>query len=220
MSFLNCFVLNTHRKISALIFVATFGGVISAQNSTLSFDSINEGNIKRELASFTLTGAKEKTVNKLDINCIPLRKCNDTLIVFEKGNLIYLDRLIDIFISKFDTSGHKFSFNNNKLIFIDDEPFYGGDSSIPVNKISAIRVMIGKLAFTIPENAYFDVYEPNICTSSSKRRINQESNWKVYQSIDEKRLYIYSVLGVADKKFEVTWIITNGKYTMRVLDKI
>lgn len=196
-----------------------------SQSNNLQFDeglkSLKNDEIRKEMSFFTITGSKINNVDSINIKLIeiPLSKCNDTIAIFEKGNFISIDKLVDIFISDFTASKHQLIFENNKLISIDGKKYWGAGITAPKKEIRAIRILHGKINIRIPQESYTDLFDPIICSCLSNKN-KCKSSFKVFQTLDYKRLYIYMFNNTTNSKYEVSWVIENNKYLMRVIDPI
>src|SRR5438477_72029 len=95
--------------------------VIFDINNKESYSELNDGIIKKEMASFILS-LDDDTFQKLKMEEIPVESFATQFAVFSKGKLI-----IKIMAAPFDTAGHKFGFGNDKkhpYILIDGKPFW------------------------------------------------------------------------------------------------
>ena len=158
-----------------------------------SFLNLPEGVIKNEIALFAKKAANYQiSFAKPMLNEVLLKKCSDSFVIFEKGN-IYASELIISIESK----------NVGQSLFL-KEVFYTHY----------------KYGFLLPNSAISDIYDPVFCTEYTKKDKPIASNCKVYQSEDERRIYIYMLYGQGERKKEVTWIIQDDKYLTRVIDLI
>jgi len=207
-------------KLLILFFLTAFNTIFSQTNQTKKFSTINNSEIKKEVSCFTISGAIfnkiENISNDLLIEIL-LSKCNDTIFIFEKVNNIYFDKLIDIFVSDLN--------ENDSCLFTNKINKKLDTSTVfPKKKIKAIYVLHGKIKINIPEDSYNDIFEPTPCVFSLEKKYfskkKYQSNCKVFQTNDSKRMYIYMINGSEKNKYEVTWIIENNKYLMRIIDSV
>ena len=187
-----------------------------------SFENIKDSVIKKEIAFFTTTGsfktAKGDSFPKTKVDEIPLVKCTDSSAYFEKGNLKAIDIIVSIYSEKFDTTGHKFTYVNVPnpfLALIDNKPFWGTDGGIPKEKIKKVEFVHNKYVLFLPDSALAGLYEPNFCNILSGK---QTPFCKVFRSVDNRRVYIYMSNSDGAGGYEVTWVIQDSKYLMRVVD--
>lgn len=171
----------------SILTITTFCG--NAQQ-TESLASLRDTLIKNEIASFTIAGKNHtKTAG---LTPIPLSRCNDSFVIFEKGNWKYLDLMVSI------------------------NADYAGTGS----KVREIRLIYIKVLYTLPDSAFADITEPKFCTGFTKKNKPGTSNCKVFRSADRKRVYVYMLNGSGDNTYEVTWVVQSGVYLTRVVDKI
>lgn len=158
-----------------------------------SFLNLPEGIIKNEIAFFSKKAANnQNSFTEILLNEIPLKKCSDSFVFFEKGNL-YASEIIISINSK--------SVGQSKFL---EEVFYTHY----------------KYGFALPDSAITDMYAPVFCTDYTKKGKPVASSCKVYQSEDERRIYIYMINGQVSNRYEVTWVIQNDKYYARVIDMV
>ncbi|MDY0077993.1 MAG: hypothetical protein RBR87_12050 [Bacteroidales bacterium] len=162
-------------------------------NSNESYLNIQEGVIKNELSIFIkkASNSQKNSIN-IRLNNVKLKKCSDSFVFFEKGN-IYESELIISIESK----------NNGKSILV-REVFFSHY----------------KFGFSLPDSVINDIHAPVFCTEYTKRGKPIASNCKVYQSEDKRRVYIYMLNDQGKNSYEVTWIIQDDKYYSRVIDVV
>jgi len=175
------------------------------------FTSIQDKDIRNDLASFTMAGIDE-SISKLPLNKIPL-------VELQKDHVIYKgdDITVTLTTGIFDPSAHKLLYFDEKwLVKIDGKGFFGNYGKIPRNNIKSVVVTIGKDSIVVPTEAYFDLYNPSFMykdAGGTQRSLNS-----VYVSNDKRKIYIY-MLSLDDRgSYEVTWIIQDKKYLRRVVD--
>lgn len=174
----------------------------SQNSSTFSFQTISYKDLsdtsalKKEISQFTKTGAKNTfTTNEKDflIEIAPWL-CTDSTIGFVKGNWISMNLNVYIVISGKPSMTYIKTFN---MCYSDHH------------------------IIKIPKSAYSDIYEPHTCDNPviKKNKVIQNSKCKVFKRSDRQRIYIYMIIGEGENEQEVTWVIQNAKYLMRVVDK-
>jgi hypothetical protein len=190
-------------------------------NKTCNFESITDRLIKSDLTYFTKKGADH---NLSDNSNFPLTivdqiQCTDSLIVFKKSNFISLKLYVAIYASKFDSIGHAFKYDQNKLTFIDDQSFWGTKGTFPKNRISRIDVYFSEHKPNAINGYYYnDLFEPRLCKLTNTKNDHKSMTCKVFKSKNKKLTYIYLILG--DNNVEVTFIFKNTQYLMRIIDEI
>ncbi len=196
---------------------------INKKFETLTFEEVTEANIKSEMSYFTIVGSKKIDTTEKKKN--PLREilpwqCNDSLIIYDKGNFFGPMLYIQIRISNFDSTGHTLKYNKDQLKFIDNQTFWGTSGELPKRRIRLCEFTshIHK-PNAIPYVAYNDLFEPELCTHTNSKKMKFLTKCRVFQSADNKRVYIYMLNGEGTSEYEVTFIIENTQYLMRVIDK-
>jgi hypothetical protein len=163
---------------------------------TISFNDLSDTSaLKKEISQFTKAGSKKIILTDekdLLVEIAPWL-CTDTTIGFEKGNWIIQNLYVYIAISgKFPKTYIK-TFN---MAYSDHH------------------------RIKIPQIAYSDIYEPHTCElTMNKNKIIQSSKCRVFKRSDQQRVYIYMIIGEGQNEQEVTWVIQNARYLMRVIDK-
>jgi len=180
------------------------------RNKRESFTKVYEKDIRTDLAAFTYGGIDEG-VGKQALRSIPavgfkgntMRfKGDNTEVIYETGT--------------FTVGKHKMYFvENTHLQKIDNKAFYGDYGSVPKTTITSITVIVGADTIRVPPAAFADIYNPHF-TYMDKGV--EKTNSAVYFSPDKRKIYVYFLnKGVSDK-YEVTWVIQDGKYFKRVID--
>jgi len=157
------------------------------------FSKQPDGVIKNEIASFSIKALdSQERLPEVRLNVIPLKKCSNSFAFFEKGNIYASEIIVSI------ESGNIAHTTQIKEVFFTHY----------------------KYGFSLPDSAINDLYDPIFCTEYTKRGKPIASNCKVYQSKDEKRIYIYMLNGQGEHRYEVTWVIQDDKYCTRVIDTV
>lgn len=160
-----------------------------------SLSQLHDTLMKKEISSFALAGKNLGSLQNtaaVNLTAIPLSRCNDKFVVFEKGNLKYLDLLVSI----------------------------DADHSGTVSKVKEVRLIFIKVLVTLPDSALAAITDPQFCTGFTKKNKPGSSTCKVFRSADRKRVYVYMLNGSGENRYEVTWVVESGKYFTRVLDKV
>lgn len=158
-----------------------------------SFLKLHDGVIKNEIAFFSIKASNsQESLPKVRLNEIPLKKCSDNYTFFEKGNL----------------------FASEIIVSIESE------NIAQITQIKEVFFTHYKYGFSLPDSAINNLHNPVFCTKNTIRGKPIASNCKVYQSEDERRIYIYMLNGQGQHRYEVTWVIQDDKYYTRVIDTI
>ena len=109
------------------------------------------------------------TFNKLMKPIVTMNKTAATLIFFlllphvlkgqiDKATIHLNDSIqIDLYRTKFDTSGKQLEFNDKYLIAINGRPLFGTDGDLPYNQLTKAKLTIGKNKFKLQVD---DMYNP------------------------------------------------------------
>lgn len=194
-----------------------FSGQVSYCQISESYAYLKEGIFKTEVGSFAKAADLPSSVdstNKIKLTEIKLKRCSTDFVHFESGDIIALDKLVSIY-SNIDTP----------LISrqSDSKVIWGTTGNTPARRISEVRYMHYKYLLILPATAIGGLYEPKFCintTRKNKLRGITSSNCKVYQSLDKRRVYIYMLNGNGSEQYEITWVIQDSRYLMRILDKV
>lgn len=160
-----------------------------------SFIYLTDTVIRKEISSFNIKGlsiSKTNSLFKSKMIEIPLKKCTDSSAYFEKGNL-YASEII---------------------VYIDSE------NGISKSRIKEVMYIHYKYGIILPDSAISGLYEPNFCSKIRDSKKEITSNCKVFRSEDRRRVYIYMLNGDGNSRYEVTWIIKDGEYLTRIIDKV
>lgn len=182
------------------------------RNKRESFTKYPKGEIRNDLATFTIGGIDER-LGKDPLERLPATDFNMHSITFEGNNVKVI-----IKSGPFDAGKHKLFYYYDKkyLVKIDGKPYYGDYGTIPTTAITSVTVIVNKKdTVAIPPAAYADLYHPDF-TYSDGGTIKTHN--AVYLSADKKKMYIYMVNSEAIGKYEVTWILQDNKYVGRVVD--
>lgn len=96
---------------------------------------------------------------------------------------------------------------------IDGKLFWGTDGTVPKTKVHSLKVSLDGVHVPIPESEVDGLYNPNFgCNRVFCYNF-------VYQSKDKKRIYIRMDNSDGAGFYQVIWIIQEGKYLTRVIDR-
>jgi len=182
------------------------------RNKRESFTKYPKGEIRDDLATFTIGGIDER-IGKKPLEKLPATDYNMHSITFEGNNM-----KVVVSSGTFEASKHKLFYYYDKkyLVKIDGKPYYGDYGTIPTTAITSVIVIVNnKDTVAVPPAAFADLFHPEF-TYSEGGTIKTHN--AVYQSADKKRTYIYMVNSEAIGKYEVTWILQDNKYVGRVVD--
>jgi hypothetical protein len=158
-----------------------------------SFTKLTDETMKREIASFSMKGSsilKTDSLAKKKLEGLPLKKCSDKFAFFEKGNIYDSELIVNI-------------------------------ESETEKPVTVIRLLYGRYGqYFLPDSAIADIYNPKFCEQYTKKGKPIKSSCKVFQSEDKRRIYIYMLNGEGVNRYEVTWVIQDGKYHTRVIDPV
>ncbi|BAV07397.1 hypothetical protein SAMN05421788_109246 [Filimonas lacunae] len=163
-------------------------------NSAESFTQIQDSLIKREIGLFNLKGSattNNQQALQETLLTIVLKRCSDSFAYFEQGSIIALDLLIHIHSKNTGT-----------------ETYVGNIDVIYHDKYMA----------KIPDSAIAGIRNPKFCSQYTKRNKPILATCKAFRSKDRRRVYIYMLNGEGKNRYEVTWVMQDGKYLTRVID--
>lgn len=213
--------------VAILLIVMSFlvQKVISQPDNTLvvpdtkgtyeSFFYLADSVIASEIASFNVAGPiyGRKPTDSLTVLALNSYK-TDVVEFTDQENINVLIRT-----GYFNPAAHRLEYfmQSGFLYRIDGRFFWGIDGKVPLKRILNIQADINGSKITIPQVAYIDIFEPNLCARQSLfGRIH--CGVAVYASNDGERVYIYMRNGKIPCLYEVTWIFSNGRYMGRVVD--
>ncbi len=207
------------KNVSLLLSLLIFSNFLGAQemlypdmrNKREGFLRVQEKDIRKDLATFTIIGIVER-MNTEPLQEIPPVDYDHDYIKFEgAGYEIWLRG------RNFKQDEAKLTFYDEKyLVKIDGKPFYGHYGSIPRTRLDEVIVVKNKKdTIKIPPAAWFDIYSPAF-TYSEQGEVR--TNCNVTLSKDKQRLYIYMLNDEKVGRYEVTWVIVNDQYYKRVVD--
>jgi hypothetical protein len=182
------------------------------------FHNISDQTIQSEIAFFNIAvdlQHKPDTFIRTKVNEIPLKACSDSTAKFSDGDIE-----VQIASKPFHPSDHDITYvdNTKRVGQIDHDQFWGTDQTMPTREIAFVKCRIAKEEITLPTRAITGLYQPNFCTKYKDHIQSSISHCKVFQSQDKTRIYIYMVNSDGGGGYEVTWVIENRHYLMRVVD--
>jgi hypothetical protein len=150
--------------------------------------------IRNEIASFSINGSSIRDSGGLSnaLTEIPLKRCSDKHLYFEKGNLYAAEIIISI---------------------------QANEGALPPG-IKDIMYIHYKYGFSLPDSAIADIPNPRFCEKYTSKGKPLVSNSRVFRSADKKRVYIYMLNGEGADSYEVTWVVQDSKYLTRVVDRV
>lgn len=197
-----------------------------------SWTKLEDGVIKDEISTFAITGimttydADSGPIHDIKPPLvIPLQSCSDNRITFERGNWVSAKLHVSIASEPFVAEKHQIGYDSTGTwaFSIDGSPIWGTDGNLPKNQIANVEYWFNiHQQFELPTEALEGLYEPNFCSSNysstKKQPLPEHYFASVYESADKKRVYIYMLNGDGAGGYEVTWVIEDHKYLMRVVD--
>ncbi|RLD72708.1 MAG: hypothetical protein DRI87_05405 [Bacteroidetes bacterium] len=160
-------------------------------NDKESFFQLKEDTIKDEIASFiTKSPNCHEIIKSVSLKEISLKRCSDSFAFFEKGNLFASEIIVSI---ETEEIGQRY-------------------------KLKELFYIHYKYGFSLPDSVIHDIYVSVPCAEYTSKGKPLSSNYKVYQSGDRKRIYIYMINRESNPNYEVTWVIINDEYYTRVID--
>jgi hypothetical protein len=156
-----------------------------------SFLFLPDGIIKSEIALFSLkTQFSSGNFQKARLNEISLKKCSNSYLFFEKGNIWASEITVSI----------------------------ESENIALKSQIKEVLLMQYKFGLFLPDSAIKDIYDPIFCLCCTKKERPIASDCRVFQSEDRRRIYIYMLNGYDNNRYEVTWVIQDSKYYTRIID--
>lgn len=179
-----------------------------------SFFALRDSVMRSEIGSFSFTGSILGLTDKAALREFDVLAQTDNTIT------LFLDHIkVHIARGSFIRTGRRFNYYGpyGYIYKIDGRNFWGFDGSVPERQIYSIEVFYGQQRIQLPHASYRDIFEPNFCFRSRLFK-PVECHAKAFLSEDGERIYIYMKNSRIPSLYEVCWIITNGKYTGRVVD--
>lgn len=193
----NAFLLFLTFNTMAATGIITFCSGQAMPAGKEKFMDVPDEIIKKEMASFTITGKKkfqEIHAKAIPVTEIPLWHNKDNEVLF-------------------DNTGF---FNADIMVRINIEP--GPEKQI--NKLTGITVVRDtKRSSPLPESAFADLEFP-VFSGDIHSKSRTLTNCKAFYSKSKKWIYVYMHSVAGSKKYEVTWIVEYGRYLTRVIDEI
>ena len=180
------------------------------RNDRESFKRLSDKGPRADLSTFTLAGVEES------IGRNPLKKIAPEN--YTKQQLFFngKDLTVTLTVGPFDKKGKKLLAMEDRLVKINNKPYYGNYGDTPVTEIKRFEVIMEGDTVAIPPAAYADLFNVYFAFIDGSGKVRTSSG--LFFSVDGKRLYIYLQNRDRTGSYEVTWIIDNKKYLRRVLD--
>jgi len=161
------------------------------KNDSEHFSELPDSTIKTEVALFNIKGASMKKADSSNqLVEIPIRICTGAEIHLSKGSTF-----IHIYFK----------------------------GKTPDRSLDSIFLVIhNHYQVKFPSHAFKEIYTTHECSFSDGKKQEKffSPYFKAFYTKDNRRLYIYMLGGTANNKYEVTWVIVNGKYCARIIDDI
>lgn len=158
-----------------------------------SFIYLSDTVIRKEIALFSIKGSSETMTDsyiKPELIEIPLIRCTDSSAYFNKGNIYSSEIIVGIYSEK----------------------------GVSKSRIKEVKFIHSKYLLILPDSAFKDLYNPIFCLKNTDNKKIISTNCKVFQSEDKRRVYIYMLNGEGTSRYEVTWVIKNSTYYIRIMD--
>lgn len=189
---------------------------------------VRDSLVRSDLACFTVKGRvlrSPDTAAAVPPEKIPLAYGDEKLAYFQHPKRIGL--YVHLYFKNFDSAVHRFSRDSSGLVLIDGRRAWGADGRMPQRQVDSIFfVLHSHWLRPVPREAYAGLFEPALCRCPAPRRWwNKREGcmtpyYSMYWSADRKRLYVYMRGGRGKDAYEVTWVMTDGRYCCRVVDAI
>jgi len=163
-----------------------------------SFINLTDTLVKEEIAMFNFKGTLVKASNSFRLSTlkeIPLRGFDSKYLSFYIGSTF-----ISIYFKQNTNVIQELTNNLDSIFFVTHSHF---------------RVRIPKSAFIgLPNTISCEIIQ------GVKKKIYSNPFFKVFQSYDNRRIYIYMIGSLSKKRYEVTWVIKSSKFYCRTIDSL
>ena len=174
-----------------------------------NFSHISDKDVRSDVSTFCLAGVDE-SVGKPSLPPVPVVDYGPNFMKYANDHIQVIIKT-GIFLS----AKHKLMQQEGHLLRIDGKPYYGGVIGQPPHTtIESITVIVDKDTVSVPNTAYFDLYDPKF--SYNENGATRTRNG-VFLSNDKHTFYIY-MLSIDNKGTEYTWVIRDKQYLRRVVD--
>jgi len=173
------------------------------------FAHVTDKSIRSDLSCFTIGGIEE-SMGKGKLKEIPVKTYGNDFITFDSNQISVTIKAVPFFVTK-----HKLAKEEDRLVKIDNRPYYGNYGKTPTTAIGKVTVVIGKDTVPIPENAWAALYNPGFIYRENGTVKTRDA---VFLSADKRTFYIYMLNKDDTGSYEVTWIIQDKQYLKRVID--
>lgn len=148
--------------------------------------------------------------NRNLLSAIPVTICTKYLIEM-KDSVFGKEILIEIKMKDFDSTLNSIQRNENKdNVSINGFYPYGSFYSDPILQFESISIKINGNSLIIPDSAFINLYEPNLCEYSGYTR-----NLMAYPSEDGKNIYLYIYGGSGADNYFAKLIFDQEKFVAR-----
>ncbi|MEO0468873.1 MAG: hypothetical protein AAF206_04570 [Bacteroidota bacterium] len=153
--------------------------------------------------------------NLLDGLCVS--HCSQQLV--EIHDTLAKGKLVDIKLQteEFDSAAHQYSYfsgPDSLIETIDGLAAYGSVDAIPRRQISGLSIKWGKRQLEIPQDAFENLYNPNLCQSEIFHQAVM-----AYPSIDGKYLYVYIYGGQGAGTYFAKLIFDKKRYLKKIVSE-
>lgn len=198
-----------------IVAISLILGKFCHSQASVHYADLPEGDFKTEMSLFVKSAGIGKTIDNSDkrLSEIKLKRCSGDFAYFESGDIIAIDKLVNISSKPVTLTGDKILENQG----------WGKGNGNPLTEIGEVQYIHAKFQLILPDSAIAGLYNPRFCinhNSKNKIRKSTRTDCRVYQSADKRRVYIYMLNGAPEDQYEVTWVIKDGMYSMRVIDKV
>lgn len=157
-----------------------------------SISQLTDKFIRKEVSSIMLSGPQYRfdSLNNINLQIIPLKRCSDFFAYFEIGNIISSELIVSLEAENKDA----------------------------ISEIRVLFGRYDQLL--LPDSALIGISNAKMCLKFTRKHKPVESKSKVFRSLDKRRIYIYMLNGDEANRYEVTWIIKDKKYLTRVIEPV
>lgn len=180
-----------------------------------SLGSVKDERIRHEVGKF-ITYDRDKDTAAVTLINVPGRPVGRERLIFDgQGVLLAISR------APFDSTRHTITWdpgNNRYACGIDGRSFWGTDGDLPSQEISELSVSVDGKRTEIPHKEWSDLFNPNLWSLHGKED-RPHLYAEVARSADRKRVYVHMTNSDGAGGYDVVWILINGKYARRVVDR-
>jgi hypothetical protein len=192
-----------------IICIAQDADVNDYRRKNEGFAHVNDKSIRSDLSCFTIGGLDE-SLGKGLLKKLPVTAQGNDFITFDSNQIHVTIKAAPFFATK-----HKLAKEGERLVKIDNKPYFGNYGKVPTTAIASVSVIIGKDTVAIPSTAWAALYNPQFIYNENGTLKTRDG---VYLSPDKHTFYIYMLNKDDTGSYEVTWVIQDKKYLRRVID--